>query len=227
VVGGGLDRWFPHDVGENAMRIFCKMTLVLAVSALLVAADDPADRMIPDDTTIQLILLRQKSVQEDLKLTAEMGQKIREFTDNEYEAWQKALKLPDEEREQKVKELQSKNESFLADNLTEDQRKRLKQIMLQITGLMQLTRPEIVKALDITEEQQEKFKALQKESGKELQEILEAKNDAGKNEKLAKLREDINKKVGDILTDQQKEKAKEYVGAPFKGEILLEGPSSN
>jgi Spy/CpxP family protein refolding chaperone len=200
-----------------------KWALVLAFPAALVAAQQP-EPLAPEGTTIQLILLRQKSVQQELKLTPEVIKKIIEFTNKEYEAAQKAEKLSEKEREQKFQELEKANEKFLADNLTAPQRKRLEQVTMQVTGLQQLTRPEVIKALSITEEQQQKFKEMQKEARKELEEIIGAKNREGRNEKLAKLRAEIDKKVLAVLTDKQKEIAKELVGEPFKGEILIEEP---
>jgi hypothetical protein len=53
---------------------------------LLTAADDPAEQHVPDGVTVQLILLRQKSVQADLKITPELAKKIIDFTKKEYEA---------------------------------------------------------------------------------------------------------------------------------------------
>ncbi len=95
-----------------------------------------------------------------------------------------------------------------------------------MTGVRQLTRPEFAKALNLTEEQQQKFKDLAKEVGKEFDEIAGAKDREGKNEKLAKLREQVYTKIGDLLTDEQKAKAREIVGEPFKGELTFEeGPT--
>jgi DNA-binding MarR family transcriptional regulator len=198
-----------------------KWVLVLAVPATLVAAQQP-EPIAPEGTTIKLILLRQKSVQQELKLTPEVVKTIFEFTSREYDAEQRAEKLSEKEREQKFQELEKANEKFLADTLTAAQRKRLDQITLQVTGLEQLTRPEVIKVLSITEEQQRKFKEMQKEAHKELEEIIGAKE--GRNEKLAKLRAEIDKKVLAVLTDKQKEIARELVGEPFKGEIVLEEP---
>jgi hypothetical protein len=205
------------------MRTFWRLILVLAAPGLVSAAV-PAEHRVPNETTIQLILLREKSVQEELKIDAELAKKIVEFTNKEYEAFQKALKLGEEEREKAIKELQEANQKFLADNLSAGQRKRLNQIALQVTGLQQLTKPEVAKLLNLTDEQQQKFKAMRDEARKELEDIMEIKNRQERNEKLAKLRADIDKKVEAVLTDEQKEKAKEIVGEPFKGEILLEGP---
>ena len=135
--------------------------LILAVPAMLVAADQPAENLFPDDVTVHLVLLRQKSVQEELKITAELAKKISEFTNKEYEAFQKALQLGEKEREPRLEALEKENQKFLDDNLTPAQRKRLDQITMQVTGLQQLTRPEVAKLLNLTEAQQQKFKEMQ------------------------------------------------------------------
>jgi Spy/CpxP family protein refolding chaperone len=203
-----------------------KWVLFLAVPAMLVAADPPGDQIAPDDVTMHLILLRQKSVQDELKLTPELTKKIMDFTNREYEAFLKALQLGEKEREPKLEELEKENQKFLTDNLNPAQRKRLDQITMQVTGLQQLTRPDVVKLLNLTEAQQQKFKEMQQAARKELEDIIGAKDRQGRNEKLAKLRADIDKNVEAVLTQEQKEKARELVGEPFKGQILLEESES-
>ena len=197
--------------------------MILAVSALGFAEPPVAEFTLPSDMTIRLILLRQKSVQEELKLSEELCKKVVEYTNKEHgEEYQKALKLNEEEREKKLNELEKEHEKFIADNLSEAQRKRLDQITMQVFGLRFLTRPKAVEVLKLSAEQQEKFKQLQEEARKELAAIVEDKDPEGKNEKLAKLRADIDKKVEAILTDEQKEIARSYVGEPFKGKIVIE-----
>jgi hypothetical protein len=206
------------------MRTFCKWALVLAVPAVCVAPARPGEQpAVPNKTTTQLLLLRQKSVQEDLKVSPELARKILAFTNKEYDAAKKAMKLSEEDRKAKFDELEQRNKKFLKDNLTAAQRKRLEQIRLQVTGLQQLTRPEVARALNLTDEQQQKFKRMQKEARKKLLAILAAKGE-GRNEKLAKLRAEVNKAIGTVLTDEQKAKAKEVVGEPFTGELLFEDP---
>lgn len=205
------------------MRTFWTLALALAVPAGCVAAE-PAEAILPAGTTIQLILLRQKSVQEDLKVTPEVAQKVAEFTTKESEEYQKALKLNETERKAKIEELERANRKFLEDNLSAAQRKRLGQITLQVTGLQQLTRPEVARALNLTEEQQKKFKEMHQEARKEFAGLINSKDREGRNEKLAKLREAYDKKIDDLLTDEQKAKAKEYIGEPFKGKLVFEGP---
>jgi hypothetical protein len=72
-----------------------------------------------------------------------------------------------------------------------------------------------------------KFAELQKENRKELEEIIHAKNKEGRNENLAKHRESTRTKIRALLTDEQKKKVEEIVGAPFKGEIVFEEPEAS
>ena len=199
-----------------------KWVLVLAVPALWVTAARPQERSVPERTTIELLLLRQKSVQQELKVSPALAKKVAEFTHKQREAFGEALNLGVEQRRQKLMELAKENKQFLDDNLTAGQRKRLFEITLQVTGLHEINRPEVAKALNLTEEQQQKFKELQQEHRKQLVEIIEPKEREGRNEKLAKLREDTRDKIRAILTDEQKEKVRELVGEPFKGEIVFE-----
>ena len=198
--------------------------MILAISALGFAEPPAPEFALPSDTTVKLLLLRQKSVQEELKLSDELCKKITEYENKEHEAYQKALKLNEDEREKKLKEMENEHEKFITDNLSEAQRKRLDQITMQVIGLRFLTRPKAAEVLKLSAEQQEKFKQLQEEARKELAAIVEDKDPEGKNEKLAKLRADIDKKVEAILTDEQKEIARSYVGEPFKGKIVIEEP---
>ena len=204
------------------MRTFFTLVLVLAVPAGFAAAEEKTAPIAPETTTAQLLLLRQKSVQKELKLTDDDAKRIMEFTNKESDEYGKALKLAAKERTAKFNELEMANKKFLEDNLSADQRKRLEQITLQVTGVYQLGRPEVVKALNLTEEQQTKFEEMQKEARKALEEIITSTERAGKTEKLAKLREETSKKIMAALTDEQKAKVREIVGEPFTGEIVFE-----
>jgi hypothetical protein len=196
--------------------------MILGVSALGFAQPPAPEFTLPSDATVKLLLLRQKSVQEELKLSDELCRKIIEYENKEHEEYQKALKLNEDERERKLKEMENEHEKYITDNLSEAQRKRLDQITMQVIGLRFLTRPKAVEVLNLTGEQQEKLKKLREEARKDFAAIVEAKDQEGKNEKLAKLREEIDKKVEAILTDEQKEKARSIVGEPFKGKIVIE-----
>jgi hypothetical protein len=204
------------------MRAIWKWALVVAVLAIpagSVAAQQP-DEAVAEGTTVQLLLLRQKSVQAELKLGPEFAKKVLEFTNKEADDFLEALKSKGADAKKKIEELEERNKKFIADNLNAKQRKRLDEITLQVTGLMQLQRPDVAKLLKLTDQQQSKFKDLQKEAHKKLEEIIDKKE--GRNENLNKLRKEIASKIGAILTDEQKAKVRELVGEPFTGELLFE-----
>jgi hypothetical protein len=196
--------------------------MVLAVPVFFVPAALAADHNDPEGATVQLMLLRQKSVQEELKIAPDLAKKIHDFTGMEHEEFLKAITLAKEQEEKKLKELAAANEKFLIDNLSAAQRKRLAQITMQVTGLRQLMRPEIAKALELTEEQKEKVKSMHEEAAKAYRAIIDAVGNENRNEKLAELRAATHEKVAALLTEKQKEIAKEMVGERFKGAILIE-----
>ena len=206
------------------MRTFMKWVAVLLVPAVFGGTARPAEPGIPEGATVKLLLLRQKSVQKELDLSADVVKKIMEFTSAESAAAGKALELGEAERKEAFAKLARKNAKFLADTLTEKQGKRLNQITMQFTALTQLTRPRLAKELKLTDEQVKKFKELQTEARKALADLIEAKDRAGKTEKLAKLREETRTKILALLTDQQKAKVTEMAGPPFEGEIVFEEP---
>ena len=56
--------------------------------------------------------------------------------------------------------------------------------------------------------------------------LLQSKDRAAKGKMLAKLRAEARTKILAVLTDEQKAKVRELVGAPFEGEIVFEEPES-
>ena len=206
------------------MRTFMKWALVLLVPAVLGAAAQRAEHAVAEGATVKLLLLRQKSVQKELQLTPETIKKIMDFTHAQSEAVQKAVDMGEAARKAAFERLGKLNDKFLADNLNEKQSKRLDQITMQIAALTVLTKPEVIKELKLTDDQVKKFKEMQTEARKELSEIIESKERAGKNEKLAKLRAETRQKIMAILNDDQKTKVREIAGPPFEGPIVFEEP---
>ena len=203
------------------MRTFLKWVVVLAVPAIWVAAAWPQGLHHPEGTTIKLLLLRQKSIHKELDISADVAKKITEFTEHQSEAFEKALGLGEGERKKAFEHLEDQNKKFVADTLNAKQAKRLDQLYLQFTAPYQLTREDVAKKLNLTEDQHQKFKDLHKEYRKELGAIF-AKDTEGRAEKYAKLHDATRKKILAILTQKQQEQVREVVGAPFTGEIVFE-----
>ncbi len=131
-------------------------------------------------------LLVAGSVQKDLGLTAEQIGKIRDwvkvsfeqgrefwaksreilppsqhFTPDEYEARRREFRALAADAERKGKEMRTK----LLAMLTPSQSARLEQIQLQRSLAATLARPEIIKALDISQEQSGRIRALRERTG--------------------------------------------------------------
>jgi hypothetical protein len=202
-----------------------KWLLVLAIPAVWMGtAWSQEDQIVPEGTTVSLLLLRQKSVQQELKLGDDMAKKVMEFTNKQSDAVREVMKEPKEEQKPKLEAMEKENKKFLMDNLTKEQHKRLDQIAMQFTGLHQLTRPEVIQALNLNEEQIEKIKELQKEGRKELVKIIYDKNSKDRSQRYAELRQETRAKVQALLTNEQWAKIREMVGKPFMGEIVFEDP---
>jgi hypothetical protein len=202
-----------------------KWAVVLIVPAVWVAAARPAEQPIPEGTVVKLLLLRQKSVQKELELSEETVKKITDFTTAESAAAAASKDKGENERKQLFSQLAKRNEQFLADTLTPKQSKRLDQITMQFAALTVLTKPEVAKDLDLSDEQMKKLKDLQTDARKDLADLLSTKE--GRTEKFAKLREATRAKILAILTDDQKTKVRELAGPPFEGEIVFEEPESD
>src|SRR6516162_6447748 len=156
------------------MRHFRKWVVVLVVPAVWAATAWSAETPVPEGTTVKLLLLRQKSVQKELELGADVIKKITEFTAAQSEAAQKTASLGEAERKKEFEKLAKENDKFLTDTLAAKQSKRLDQITMQFTALHQLTKPEMVKELNLSDEQVKKFKDMQIEARKALVAVLEA-----------------------------------------------------
>jgi Spy/CpxP family protein refolding chaperone len=200
--------------------------LVLAVAVAWVPEARSQEKVVPEGTTVQLLLLRQKSVQKELKLTPDVIRKIMDFTDKQHDAVLNAIKLGKEERKEKINAMEKENQQFLKDALMPGQSKRLVQITLQVTGLHQLSRLEVAKVLKLTNDQKEKFAALRKETRKKLAKLLYEASPEERKEQFAKLRMENRNQVRALLTDAQRAMVDELVGKPFTGDIIIEGPES-
>src|SRR5262249_26210911 len=157
-----------------------------------------------------------KSVQKELGLGADVTKKIMDFTSTQAEAAAKALEMGEAARKEAFEKLGKQNEKFLADTLNEKQTRRLDQIAVQTTALAHLLKPEMIKELKLSDDKVKKFRDLQGEARKALADLIESKDRAGKNEKLAKIQQETRTKILAVLTDEQKAKVREIAGPPFE-----------
>jgi Spy/CpxP family protein refolding chaperone len=205
----------------------CKWILALAAVAVWAAPARPADddNIIAQEDAVQVMLLRQKSVQEDLKVTDAEARKIDEFATQQWKKVRAMRDLSEAERNQRFEAMARENEKFIHDTLTPEQRKRLNQITMQLTGLLWAPRPHVASELRLTDEQKRKIKELHKEAHKEAMEaIRSASGGEVPREKWREMRMANRRRLMSVLTDEQKAKWKEMAGEPFRGELHF-GPS--
>jgi Spy/CpxP family protein refolding chaperone len=171
----------------------------------------------------QAMLLSQKSVQEELKLTEEQIKKVQETQTKQRESFQGLQQLSQDERREKFQALAKDNEKVVKDILKPDQVKRLKQISLQQRGLQAVNDPEVATALNLTEEQKAKVKSMQEENRTAARDLRQGGNRDEARTKLQEMRKANEEKIQTLLTSEQKAKWKELTGEPFKGEITFPG----
>ena len=134
--------------------------------------------------------------------------------------FQKLDKRKPREREKELdpyrRKAQEKLTKFLKATLKDDQLKRLRQVELQ-QGLFALGRPDVVKELKITREQQKQFMAVVQEMQKKIAPLIEeAQSGKGKPEeigpKVLKIRKEHERRLEAILSAAQKQQWKEMLG---------------
>jgi Spy/CpxP family protein refolding chaperone len=171
-----------------------------------------------------LMLLGQKSVQEELKLSADQTQKIQAALEKQMESFQGLRDLGEEERGKKIQEMAKENEKFVADNLKPEQAKRLHQIALQQQGGRAMADEKVAKELNLTDDQKTKIKDILEDTGNQVRELFQNGFSEETRTKMRELNSAATEKVLGILTADQKTKWKEMTGEPFKGEIRFGPP---
>ena len=108
----------------------------------------------------------------------------------------------------------------LADVLTPDQMKRLKQIDLQVKGYRALNDAKVQMSLKMTSEQKDNVKTIIDDSDREMREVMkEAQGGGGFGEAMQKvntLRKEAQEKAMGVLNADQKKEWHEMTGEEFK-----------
>jgi Spy/CpxP family protein refolding chaperone len=181
-----------------------------------------------------VLLLDQKSVQDELKLSDEQIKKVKELSEKQRESFrgQRGQRgQRDAETRKKMEEARQATDKAVAEILKPEQLKRVRQISLQQEGARSLSNPEVAATLKLTDEQMSKIKSIQEETRTARGERGQrGQRDEETRKKLEEARKATNEKLMSVLTGEQKAKWKELTGGPFKGEITrpqFGGPNRN
>nr|UXE45634.1 hypothetical protein Hi04_10k_c5016_00043 [uncultured bacterium] len=202
---------------DRVSRFGVPLFLIVALAAPLCSAHD---MMAPEEETIEILLLRQKSVRDELKLNEAVSEKIKTYSANQWKKAQDASKLSKSEQDAKFDEMGKENRQFLETNLTKAQQERLEQITLQVAGLSCITRPKIAERLQLTADQKSKAKQLQKEASEDLEQLVKSNDSNDRKQEINKLWDKNDHRINQLLTDSQKATWKQMTGHEFKGEFV-------
>jgi hypothetical protein len=169
-----------------------------------------------------LMLLAQKSVQEELKLSDEQVKKVSEALAGQRAEHAKLKELPREEREKKWAEMFGASWKLTKEIVTCEQGQRLRQISWQQQGALAFANPKVAEALHLSDEQKAKIDALHQEARETARKFFAQDPPPAREDMhhtMKELRKTTEAKMMALVTDEQKEKWKELIGAPFTGEI--------
>lgn len=175
------------------------------------------------------MLLSNKGVQTELKLTADQVEKIdvgmKKLQGDGQGLREKLQNLSQEERREKMAEMMKTSREAttkLANEVLNDtQKKRLRQIELQQASVQAFMEEDVRKAINLTDDQKEKIKIISDDLNKDLSELRQS---AGQNfqeimTKTPAMRKEALDRVVAILKDDQKTAWKDLTGEPFKFEM--------
>ncbi len=173
-----------------------------------------------------LMMLSEKSVQTDLKLTAAQNKKVNAAMTKQNQSMQSTFNLKPDQRLQKMQEIMQGSDKAADEILTADQKKRIKQISLQVQGSQAFTSAEVVSELKLSEEQQSKIKAIQENIGKQMGEMFQGKKLTPQafEKKMAEIKKNSADQARNMLTSEQASTWSEMTGAPFRGEVRMMPP---
>ncbi len=200
------------------------LALVACATSQAVAQQQRRGRGGPGGGLNGVALLSQKSVQDELKLTPEQVKQVDEQMTKMRESAGELRNLGREEARAKFQERAKANQDAANGILKDDQKKRFKQITLQLAGAVAFNDSDVLQALSLTAEQKDKIKTIQEASQTERRALFQAAGGGGgggeeARKKSDELRKTTNEKLIGVLTTEQQAKWKELTGEPFKGEI--------
>jgi hypothetical protein len=182
---------------------------------------------------IPLSFLREKSLQEDLKMTDQQVKKADAAYQKHREALRTLSDVKQQDRFPKRLELSKEAIKAVKDILNADQQKRLRQICLQQQGVRALnsrTREgtQIAEELGLSEDQQARISGLIKEADDWVRDARRGRDFAHRrdfseeaNKKVKEIDKELDAEVLAVLTGEQKNKWKEMTGKPFTGSRMI------
>jgi hypothetical protein len=173
-----------------------------------------------------LTLLGETSVQSDLKTTPAQNKQIAYATAKMQADMKSTFGLPLAKAGQKRAELQKSSDDSIAKTLTAAQKKRVKEITLQLQASLAFGDDDVAKALKLSDEQRQKIMAVNDGIGKQLSALFQGKRlpPQEHQKKVAEIKTSVLAEAMKILTSEQSSQWQTMIGSPFRGEVRLQPP---
>lgn len=171
-------------------------------------------------------LLRRADVQKDLKLTDEQKAAIRALDEKMGTELRNSMQNGGGDPTQlraMMEEMQKKNAAETEKILTEDQRKRILEIQIQVEGNRALLDLKVQRALGLSETQIKKLQNAQTAQQTKQRDMMQAMREQQMTREQiqaeqTKMQQDYDKELGAILTEDQSAKFKAMAGAKFEAD---------
>lgn len=171
-----------------------------------------------------IMLLARKDVQKDLGLTEDQIGKLTAIQQGMMDDMRAAFQNGGGDREamqKQMQEMMKATQKKVDEVLTEAQRKRLKEIGIQMQGNRAITDPEVQKALNMTDDQKTKVKALSDKSQEAMQSLMEKmrNQEIDRDEMRASMEKNnkvMDEELAKILTEDQKKALAAMGGKKFE-----------
>src|SRR5258708_38915468 len=101
-------------------KVAAAMAIVVALGSSAFSAEHPF--MLPDEDTVEIMLLRQKSVRDELKVGKDLADRIDQYAAAQWKKAQDIVELSENEQQTKFDTMAKENQQFLDKNLSKEQR---------------------------------------------------------------------------------------------------------
>lgn len=161
------------------------------------------------------LLLSLPSVKKEIKLTDEQDAKFRQIIAD-------VRGKPLAEIQKALQETRDKVNKAIPDILSAEQAKRLKQIELQINGVLSFNKPEVQKELKLTDKQKEEIKGIGDDLNKDIRQTMGDGDGAAVRKRLQalgkvpQLKKEAARKAVALLSDEQKKTWDKMTGDKFE-----------
>ena len=221
----------------------------MLVVTFLAAAPTPAFAQLPFFLLAVLergmgspLLLTNPGVQREIRLTPEQRDKFREIVKDVSDKYQPDLEKTEGDKKKMLlvgyrfaKEMSEKINKAIPDVLQPEQARRLRQIEIQVNGIISLNKPDVQKRLDLTDRQHDEIKAIGDQFKRDVIKIVNDTSDSLSQDRpllsarnvlrayrTVRVKSEVaTEKALARLTDEQRKTWREMTGEPFVFRIEL------